>query len=543
MGLLDTTTEQSYYEGQDFGNYQFISLDEVVSQFLSIYVGQDKVIPKIKRGDVQFHAMRALRELSFDTFKSYKSQQIELPPSLQMILPHDYVNYTKISWSDSSGIKHPLYPTTNTNNPFHIRQDDDKSYLFSSDENKVENGDFSSDIFHQGNWLKGGPTYNKAWSQLESNGKKPKYLKDKIRKYGGALSMEFLPFWHTGTASNPGLVGSRSYGIWQKIDVRNIRYIDFKATGKSADQATSSTTGDMADYGVVRVGLTSIDPATGLKQDGSVGWARPDGTAIGAGYGNPFNTNHPSPNYLTSSYDIDYLQWNDGTESEKSKLDIYVEEYDFIYLYIQSFVPFKAASITAPTGVGTTSMSPSSASWTTYSVNTVDDISITSAEPAHRLTHKNLSKNSDTWNNYKSRTPSENNNDDYEDDTYWPHDGKRYGLEPSHAQANGSFFIDQRLGKIHFSSNLSGKEVILDYISDSLGTDEEMVVHKFAEDAMYKHILCDVMMSRANIGRNQIMYYKKDKFAAVRKAKLRLSNIKIEELTQILRGKSKWIKH
>ena len=36
---------------------------------------------------------------------------------------------------------------------------------------------------------------------------------------------------------------------------------------------------------------------------------------------------------------------------------------------------------------------------------------------------------------------------------------------------------------------------------------------------------------------------KKDKFAAVRKAKLRLSNIKLEEITQILRGKSKFIKH
>jgi hypothetical protein len=35
----------------------------------------------------------------------------------------------------------------------------------------------------------------------------------------------------------------------------------------------------------------------------------------------------------------------------------------------------------------------------------------------------------------------------------------------------------------------------------------------------------------------------KEKFAAVRKAKLRLSNIKLEELTQILRGKSKQIKH
>ena len=49
--------------------------------------------------------------------------------------------------------------------------------------------------------------------------------------------------------------------------------------------------------------------------------------------------------------------------------------------------------------------------------------------------------------------------------------------------------------------------------------------------------------AKANIGRNQLIYYKKDKFAAIRQAKLRLSNIKLEELTQVLRGKSKWIKH
>ena len=34
-----------------------------------------------------------------------------------MILPHDYVNYTKLSWSDIAGIKHPLYPTKHTSNP------------------------------------------------------------------------------------------------------------------------------------------------------------------------------------------------------------------------------------------------------------------------------------------------------------------------------------------------------------------------------------------------------------------------------------------
>jgi hypothetical protein len=51
------------------------------------------------------------------------------------------------------------------------------------------------------------------------------------------------------------------------------------------------------------------------------------------------------------------------------------------------------------------------------------------------------------------------------------------------------------------------------------------------------------MCVSSNIPEYQVRRLKKEKFAAVRKAKLRLSNIKLEEITQILRGKSKQIKH
>ena len=85
--------------------------------------------------------------------------------------------------------------------------------------------------------------------------------------------------------------------------------------------------------------------------------------------------------------------------------------------------------------------------------------------------------------------------------------------------------------------------MILDYISDSLGTDEEMKVHKFAEEAMYKCIAYAILSTRANIPEYIIRRYKKERFAETRKAKLRLSNIKLEEITQIFRGKSKQIKH
>jgi len=90
---------------------------------------------------------------------------------------------------------------------------------------------------------------------------------------------------------------------------------------------------------------------------------------------------------------------------------------------------------------------------------------------------------------------------------------------------------------------LSGKTIVLDYLSDSLGTDKEMKVHKLAEEAMYKCIAYGIMSTRANVPEYLVRRFQKDKFAATRKAKLRLSNLKLEELTQILRGKSKHIKH
>ena len=117
MGLLDQSQNNYYKNSSNFGKYQFTSLDDVINQFLVAYVGEGKIINKVSRTDVAFHAQRAMQELSFDTFKSIKSQEIVLPPTNTMILPHDYVNYTKLAWSDSAGVKRPLYPTSKTSNP------------------------------------------------------------------------------------------------------------------------------------------------------------------------------------------------------------------------------------------------------------------------------------------------------------------------------------------------------------------------------------------------------------------------------------------
>ena len=493
MALLNNT-QREYYQGSDYGNYQFTSLKDIINQFMVVYVGEGKAISKASRLDVAFHAQRAMQELSFDTFKSIKSQEIELPPSLTMILPHDYVNYVKLTFSDSAGIEHVLYPTSKTSNPFAILQEDDGNYDFVyRSSTLVKNSDFADSSA-----LSTGAT---DWRKAANVGN------DKQ-----SIVSEKLEFEHNSNAPIPGSSSttSRAYAVWQEIDVTNVDVLDLKATGASAASATGK------GVGVLRVGISTFGfPGYNFQVT------------------NPNRSVAPSLNNTNAIFDVfteggdrALLTFNDGlqTESTAEITDIDVRGIDTIYVLITSFIEdFFDQSATA-------------------SKNTVDNVIITCDALSDKLQTQG---DSDTWNNFKAHKPAENNiNDyqDYENHIYWPNEGERYGLDPQHAQVNGSFYIDELKGLIHFSSSLAGKTIILKYISDGLGTEEEMKVLKFAEEAMYKSISYAII-SASSYGQNLARRFKREKFAAVRQAKLRLSNIKLEEITQVLRGKSKQIKH
>ena len=64
-----------------------------------------------------------------------------------------------------------------------------------------------------------------------------------------------------------------------------------------------------------------------------------------------------------------------------------------------------------------------------------------------------------------------------------------------------------------------------------------------AEEALYKHMAYAILTTKTNIPEFIINRYKRERRAAIRTAKLRLSNLKAEELTQVMRNKSKQIKH
>jgi len=284
------------------GSYSYIKMKEIINNFLVAYVGTGKLIPSVKRTDVMFHAKRGLQEFSYDTLKSIKSQELTIPPSLSIIIPQDYVNYVKMSWVDNLGIKHVIYPTTLTSNPYTVP----------------------------------------------------------IQDAEGVPAQDSI--------------------------------------GENTEAAQSQT---------------------------NEKWSTANDRLI---------------NGLIDEQDLN----NGGVYSWK-------------------------------------------------------------------------------W-----------------EDLYY---GRRYGLNPVTSQKNGWFTINEREGTFSFSSDLKDKLIILEYISDGLSVDYDMRIPKMAEEAIYMHIAYSILAGRSGVPEYIVNRFKKDRRAALRNAKIRLSEIKLDQFIQVMRGKSKWIKH
>ena len=90
MSLQQYTAREYYEEGIGAGQYQFTTLENIITQFKVAYVGEGKTISKVKRTDIAFHAQRALAELSFDTLLSSLATELVVPNSLKTLL-HTYL--------------------------------------------------------------------------------------------------------------------------------------------------------------------------------------------------------------------------------------------------------------------------------------------------------------------------------------------------------------------------------------------------------------------------------------------------------------------
>ncbi len=131
----------------------------------------------------------------------------------------------------------------------------------------------------------------------------------------------------------------------------------------------------------------------------------------------------------------------------------------------------------------------------------------------------------------------------YYNESYY---GRQWGANPEEINVNGTYILDLVQGRIFFDSFFRPEQfVTLRYVSDGLGDNDdltEVYVPKLAEDALYARILADLSKLRPSAAGAAALYLKQAK-AKMNTAKIRLMELKTEEMAQIMRGKSKWIKH
>ena len=108
---------------------------------------------------------------------------------------------------------------------------------------------------------------------------------------------------------------------------------------------------------------------------------------------------------------------------------------------------------------------------------------------------------------------------------------------------NGYFTIDKRKGVIAFSSNVGGRLIVMEYVSDGLEYDStEISIHKFAEKALYDYVKLELLRNKYGIQEYVIRRNEKDYNTSLRNATIRLQEIRLHEAIFMLNGRKKWLK-
>ena len=137
-------TDYQYYENgglvpedANWGSYQYVSLEDIVNNFLLMYQGNHSLVNNEERFKILFHAKRAIQELNYDAFKEIKILELSVCDSLRYVLPSDYVNWVRVSLYQN-GLLKPLSENIQTNWSGAYLQDNDCRILFDIDGNALK---------------------------------------------------------------------------------------------------------------------------------------------------------------------------------------------------------------------------------------------------------------------------------------------------------------------------------------------------------------------------------------------------------------------
>ena len=136
MGYI--TPFQYYYNENNnpinlnWGSYQYVSLADIVNNFMLMYQGNTSLVNNESRYKVIFHAKQAIKELNIDAANEFKILEFKVDGALRFVLPPDYLNWVRVSW-EKDGKLYPLQENTQTMSALTYLQDNNDKILFDQD--------------------------------------------------------------------------------------------------------------------------------------------------------------------------------------------------------------------------------------------------------------------------------------------------------------------------------------------------------------------------------------------------------------------------
>ena len=118
----------------NWGSYQYVSLTDIVNNFLLMYDGNHSLINNEERYKILFHAKRGIQELNYDAFKEIKSLQLTVYSDLRFVLPSDYVNWVRISLFKNNTIR-PLVENIQVQSALSYVQSATATFTYDADDN------------------------------------------------------------------------------------------------------------------------------------------------------------------------------------------------------------------------------------------------------------------------------------------------------------------------------------------------------------------------------------------------------------------------
>jgi len=113
-------TNYQYYENggnvpldANHGSYQYLTLPDIINNYMLFYVGNDKIVDNVNKYTVRFHTKQIIKMLNYNALRSFRVLESLIGSDLKLIMPPDYVDYVRIS-IERSGVLYPLVQSNKT---------------------------------------------------------------------------------------------------------------------------------------------------------------------------------------------------------------------------------------------------------------------------------------------------------------------------------------------------------------------------------------------------------------------------------------------